>query len=66
MDFSDEAVWRDIAHKNTPEQISGERMVALVRTYVTAFLDILLSGKSPLLDGPSNFWPEVEFFGGKN
>jgi hypothetical protein len=42
--------------------ISGYRMVKIVNDYVLAFFDKHLKGEmSPLLDGPSADYPEVEF-----
>ncbi|NJP93459.1 alpha/beta hydrolase [Nonomuraea sp. FMUSA5-5] len=43
--------------------LDGERALRVTRTYVTAFLDLHLKGKpQPLLDGPSESYPEVRFW----
>ncbi|GAB2494328.1 hypothetical protein ACWDTT_07245 [Streptosporangium sandarakinum] len=43
--------------------IDGERSIAITRAYVGAFLDLHLKGKRrPLLDGPSDGYPEVRFW----
>ncbi|WP_189246041.1 alpha/beta hydrolase family protein [Streptosporangium pseudovulgare] len=43
--------------------IDGERSIAITRAYVGAFLDLHLKGeRRPLLDGPSDDYPEVRFW----
>ncbi|MFC4334898.1 alpha/beta hydrolase family protein [Salininema proteolyticum] len=45
--------------------IAGDRADDLARTYVTAFVDRHLKGEQePVLDGPSEEWPEVRFHKG--
>ncbi|WP_405651749.1 alpha/beta hydrolase family protein [Streptomyces sp. RK9] len=44
------------------QNLDGDRADAIVRAYVTAFLDTHLRGRErPLLDGPSARYPEVRF-----
>jgi hypothetical protein len=42
--------------------LEGRRVLEVVTSYVTAFLDLVIQGKnSPLLDGPVAEFPEVTF-----
>jgi dienelactone hydrolase len=44
------------------QEMDGPRTLDLTRAYVTAFLDTALRGEDePILDGPSEAWPEVVF-----
>ncbi|MQM26363.1 alpha/beta hydrolase family protein [Glycomyces albidus] len=44
------------------QEMEGARAVELVRAYVTAFVDAHLRGEeAPVLDGPTETWPEAVF-----
>lgn len=53
---------RDRASAEQYGEVPPERMAAIVRAYVVAFLDEVLRGEEPpLLDGPGDDYPEVDF-----
>lgn len=62
MSFIDYAVLQPQLGLPKPP-LDGERAVTITRTYVTAFLDLHLKGRrQPLLDRPSDDFPEVRFW----
>ncbi|KAF2967257.1 hypothetical protein GQX73_g6344 [Xylaria multiplex] len=63
-DFCDDTFWKTIEPTDpTTGPINGNRQVAIMNAYVTAFLDFTLLGRSSLiLNGSSAEWPEVVFY----
>ncbi|KAI0426962.1 hypothetical protein F5Y09DRAFT_47351 [Xylaria sp. FL1042] len=64
VDFTDLAFWKEVtdvkAHSSSLGDINGYRQVNITRTFVRAFFDFTLRDvPEPILDGPSNVWPEV-------
>ncbi|THY33996.1 hypothetical protein D6D01_02063 [Aureobasidium pullulans] len=50
------------SHGTQTGTLEGHRVLEIVTSYVTAFLDLVIKGKnSPLLDGPVARFPEVAF-----
>ena len=64
-DFSDMTLFKedvDLSTVGSVGPIDGERSLAIQRRYVTAWFDLVLRGRhSPLLDGESAGFPEVDF-----
>jgi predicted dienelactone hydrolase len=62
VSFTDVGILMDQLNIDYGADIAAERAQAITRTYVRAFLDLHLRGKSqPLLDEPSPRYPEVAF-----
>ena len=61
--FADVTIWSPILRSfDLLGSIDGYRMLDILTSYVLAFFDVHLGGiPSPLLDGPSTLYPEVEF-----
>ncbi|KAI9162995.1 putative 1-alkyl-2-acetylglycerophosphocholine esterase [Paramyrothecium foliicola] len=67
LDFSDATFWKTVDTNFTRGPIDGLRMVDVTRTYLKAFFDETLLGKEqPILDGPSEEWPEVTIYDGSS
>ncbi|KAF2841076.1 hypothetical protein M501DRAFT_920955, partial [Patellaria atrata CBS 101060] len=60
-DFSDGTFWKELGPHRSRSlgPINGERMVKIVRAFVTAFFDKLIGDAEPLLENPGRKWPEV-------
>lgn len=65
-DFLDATIWKRKNPTNRPfGAIDGDRMVDVLRTYVTAFFNYTLLGQEePILEGNSTAWPDVYIFDG--
>jgi hypothetical protein len=64
MDFSDFPLYPGVSSSDPGllGGVEGPRAAHVVNAYILAFFDQYLKGEaSPLLDGPSNDYPEVEF-----
>ncbi|MEW9552289.1 alpha/beta hydrolase family protein [Nonomuraea sp. NPDC050783] len=62
MSFTDLGVLADQVGIEDGAELPGARALAITRRYVTAFFDLHLRGKpQPLLDKPSERYPEVTF-----
>jgi predicted dienelactone hydrolase len=62
VSFTDVGILLEQMNLDTGATITADRTQAITRTYVRAFLDLHLRGKSqPLLDEPSPRYPEVTF-----
>ncbi|KAI1775427.1 hypothetical protein F4818DRAFT_416563 [Hypoxylon cercidicola] len=64
LDFCDNTFWKTLesgaGHAGT---IDGLEQVKIMNAYVRAFFDLTLLGRnSPILDGPSPEFPEVEYY----
>lgn len=66
LEFSDAAFWKLFGEPTRPlGPIEGQRMVDVTNAYIKAFFDEYLLGQDqPILDGPSEEWPEVVYGGG--
>jgi len=62
--FADINIWSPFLRSiNYIGTIDGYRMLDIINTYVVAFFDEYLNGEnSPLLDGPSDDYPEIHFY----
>lgn len=65
LNYTDASLWSPVLkYTGLVGKINGERMVAIVNTYATAFFEKHLKGmNSPLLNGPSEKFSEVIFKG---
>ncbi|KAI0161845.1 hypothetical protein GGR52DRAFT_561348 [Hypoxylon sp. FL1284] len=64
-DFFDDTFWKTVepGADQHAGPIDGEEMVRLLNSYVRAFFDLTLRGRSsPILDGPSSEFPEVVYY----
>ncbi|KAI8624187.1 hypothetical protein F5Y19DRAFT_337782 [Xylariaceae sp. FL1651] len=71
VDFTDLAFWKEVtdvkAHSSSLGDINGYRQVNITRTFVGAFFDFTLRGvPEPILDSPSDAWPEVVYVTDEN
>ncbi|KAI0011242.1 hypothetical protein F4779DRAFT_573945 [Xylariaceae sp. FL0662B] len=65
-DFCDGTFWKTIDGSDpSTGPIDGNRQVKILNAYVKAFFDLTLLGQnSPILDKPSESWPEVVCYDG--
>ncbi|KAI0143688.1 hypothetical protein GGR57DRAFT_483215 [Xylariaceae sp. FL1272] len=64
-DFRDDAFWKTVDQGSDPSlgTIDGFRAMHIVRTIVKAFFNYTLLGhRSPILEGPSEEWPELQYW----
>ncbi|KAI0907271.1 hypothetical protein F4823DRAFT_28296 [Ustulina deusta] len=66
VDFTDLAFWKEVtdvkAHSSSLGDINGYRQVNITRAFVRAFFEFTLRGVAqPILETPSNAWPEVVY-----
>ncbi|KAI9150098.1 putative 1-alkyl-2-acetylglycerophosphocholine esterase [Paramyrothecium foliicola] len=66
-DWTDQTFWKIWGTTRVLGPIDGRRMVDIRSTYVSAFFDEHLRGEdSPLMDAPSEKWPEVTVYDGND
>ncbi|KAI1266558.1 hypothetical protein F5Y18DRAFT_381900 [Xylariaceae sp. FL1019] len=64
-DFRDDAFWKTVDQGSDTGlgTIDGFRAMQIVRTIVRAFFDYTLLGQiAPILEGPSEEWPELQYW----